>query len=226
MKIALALALVLPLSGCATAGYRMGNFGADPAYEPQSMPAPQVVDADGAIIVRGASIYSGRRAMAVGDHLTVRIAHNTSADSKANTSTNKTSAAELGVSSLFGLETQIADAGMDPTLQLKGSAGSTFSGDGTTNRSGALSGTLTVRVVDVEPNGTLVIGGRQAVKINNEVQVLNLRGRVDPRAVQPDNSVASSQIVDARIEYSGVGVVAGKQRPGWLTRILDVISPF
>ena len=98
MKTALALALVLPLSGCATAGYRMGNFGADPAYEPEVLAAPQVVDADGAIIVRGASIYSGRRAMAVGDHLTVRIAHNTSADSKANTSTNKTSAAELGVS--------------------------------------------------------------------------------------------------------------------------------
>ena len=165
--LALALALALPLSGCAHAGYRMGNFGADPAYEPEALPAPQVVDADGAIIVRGASIYSGRRALAVGDHLTVRIAHNTSADSKANTSTNKTSAAELGISSLFGLEQQIADAGMDTQLQLKGSAGSTFSGDGTTNRSGALSGTLTVRVVDVEPNGTLVIGGRQAVKINN-----------------------------------------------------------
>lgn len=226
MKTALALALVLPLAGCAHAGYRMGNFGADPAYEPEAMPAPQLADADGAIIVRGASIYSGRRALAVGDHLTIRIAHNTRADSRANTNANKTSTAELGVSSLFGLENQITDAGMNPELQLRGSAGSTFTGDGTTNRSGALSGTLTVRVVGVEPNGTLIIGGRQAVKINNEVQVLNLRGKVDPRAVQPDNSVASSQIVDARIEYSGVGVVAGKQRPGWLTRILDVISPF
>ena len=120
----------------------------------------------------------------------------------------------------------MADIGLTPAGLSGATAKNDFSGTGTTARQGSLTGTLTVQVVDVLPNGNLVIGGRQAVKINNEIQVLNLRGLVDPRAVADDNSVLSSQVADARIEFSGVGVVAGKQRPGWLARILDVIAPF
>jgi flagellar L-ring protein precursor FlgH len=78
----------------------------------------------------------------------------------------------------------------------------------------------------VLPNGHLVVAGRQAVKINNEVEILGLRGIVDPRSILANNTVLSTAIADARIEYGGTGVVAAKQRPGWLSRILDTVSPF
>ena len=224
-RLLLAL-LALVLGGCAHASYRMGQMPTDPAYTPLvSEPAP-AVNSDGGIVLTRGSIYSGRRAHRVGDHLTVRIAHSTQADSNANTTANKSSEAQIGVTAMLGLETQLADIGLTPAGLIGATAKNDFSGTGTTARQGSLTGTLTVQVVDVLPNGNLVIGGRQAVKINNEIQVLNLRGLVDPRAVADDNSVLSSQVADARIEFSGVGVVAGKQRPGWLARILDVIAPF
>lgn len=224
-RLLLIAILITPL-GCAHGAYRMGNMTPDPSFSVKATSPAAAVDADGGIRVRGRSIYSGRRAVKVGDHLTVRIAHSTSADSQANTNLTRKSSASLEIKAMLGLEGQLANLGLKPEALIGAAGTNDFGGTGTTNRTGALNGTLTVQVVEVEPNGHLVVGGRQALKINNEVQVLSLRGRVDPRAIASDNSVASTQIVDARIEFSGVGVVAGKQRPGWLSRILDVVTPF
>jgi len=236
LRVLLALVPPLVLSGCVHGAYRMGNMTPDPSFAADPPVAASTVTENGGIRVSRNSIYAGRRAARIGDHLTVRIAHNTQADSTANTTAGRESDASLAITAFLGLQNQLppslggvaqvpAEIGAEPSAQIAGKAGSSFTGNGTTNRRGMLEGTLTVQVVDVKPNGILVIGGRQAVKINNEIQVLNLRGEVDPRAVAPDNSIDSGQIVDARIEFSGVGVVAGKQRPGWLVRILDVISP-
>ena len=218
--------LCLAVAGCAHGGYRNGNFGIDPAYQtPLASPAP-IVDSDGGIRVTANSLYSGRRAIDIGDLVTIQIAHSTAADSSANTKLSRKSEASIGISAMLGLEGALANIGLTPSALIAATGKNDFDGAGGTNRSGALSATLTARVVDVESNGILVIGGRQAMKINNEVQILTLRGRVDPRSIGADNTVSSTQIADARIEYSGMGVVASKQRPGWLSRILDLISPF
>ena len=226
MNRLLLIILVLSPLGCAHGAFRMGNMTPDPSFSVKSPEPTAAVDADGGIRVSGRSIYSGRRAVKVGDHLTVRIAHSTTADSQANTNLTRQSSASLELKALLGLEGQLANIGLTPEALISGASTNDFGGTGTTNRTGALNGTLTVQVVGLEPNGHLVVGGRHALKINNEVQVLSLRGRVDPRAIAADNSVESTQIVDARVEFSGVGVVAGKQRPGWLSRILDVVTPF
>lgn len=226
MKNLLLLSLCLALTGCAHGGYRNGNFSIDPAYQaPLAEPAP-IVDADGGIRVTANSLYSGRRAIDIGDLVTIQIAHTTSADSSANTNLTRKNETSVGISAMLGLEGALADIGLTPSALIAATGKNDFGGTGTTNRTGALTATLTARVVDVEPNGILVIGGRQAMKINNEVQILTLRGKVDPRSIGPDNTVSSAQIADARIEYSGMGVVASKQRPGWLSRILDLITPF
>ncbi len=222
----LILVLAASLCGCATTGYRAGNFTADPAYERVLPTPPPMVDADGGIRVTEASLYSGRRAIEIGDLVTIRIAHSTAADSSADTKLGRKSDASIGIKAMLGLEGALAQIGLTPEALISASGSNNFEGTGGTARSGALTATLTARVVDVEGNGILVIGGRQAVKINNEVQILSLRGRVDPRSIDSDNSVSSSQIADARIEYSGMGVVASKQRPGWLSRILDLVTPF
>jgi len=226
MRFLLLLLLVTSPLGCSQGAFSNGNMRPDPSFSVDPPPPPPVMDADGGIITSGRSIYSGRRAIRVGDHLTVKIAQNTQADSTAGTNLNRNNETSVALQAMLGLETQLEGIGLTPGAMIGGTTKNNFNGDGTTNRTGALTGTLTVQVVEVQSNGNLVIGGRQAIKINNEIQVLSLRGTVDPRAISADNSIASTQIVDARIEFSGVGVVAGKQRPGWLARILDVVSPF
>jgi len=128
---------------------------------------------------------------------------------------------------LFGLKTQIAklpEGG--PSMSIGTTTKNDYTGTGGTDRAGKVSGTLTTRVVQVLGNGHLVVFGRQDVRINNETEVLAVTGIVDPRSIGTDNSVPSSAVADLRVEYAGMGVVAGKQRPGWFTRILDVVTPF
>ncbi len=82
------------------------------------------------------------------------------------------------------------------------------------------------RVVKVLENGNLLIEGRKQVTINDEDQYIVITGIIRPQDVSPDNTVDSKNIADARIIYTGAGVVTDKQRPGWGTRILDWIWPF
>jgi flagellar L-ring protein precursor FlgH len=218
--------LGLGLSGCVTAAQNQ-PWRPDKLYDIDTIAAPAAYDDNGGFVYSGSSLFSPRRARRVGDMVTVLVVQETAADSKAGTSLKKKNESKAGIKAMFGLETAVAKIpGGGPTLELDAGAENTFDGSGGTNRAGSLSGTITARVIQVLPNGHLVIAGRQAVKINNEVEVLGLRGVIDPRSILADNTVLSTLIADARIEYSGTGVVAGKQRPGWLSRILDVISPF
>ncbi|HCP45083.1 MAG TPA: hypothetical protein DIU15_03525 [Deltaproteobacteria bacterium] len=219
-------AMLVGLAGCATAS-QGETWRPNELYDVEMVEAPDLYDDNGGFVYGGASLFSPKRARQIGDLLTIVVVQDTEAGSEASTSLKKTNEANSGVSALFGLETALAEIpGGGPTLDLSATAESGFDGSGSTGRKGSLKGTLTARVVKVLPNGHLVIAGRQAVKINNEVEVLGLRGIVDPKGISSTNTVLSTSIADARIEYSGTGVVAGKQRPGWMSRILDVVAPF
>jgi flagellar L-ring protein precursor FlgH len=81
-------------------------------------------------------------------------------------------------------------------------------------------------VVEVLPNGNLVIRGSREIEVNGETQYIVLEGVVRPVDVASDNTVKSTQIADAKIYYTGRGVLTDKQKPGWLARLLDHIWPF
>ena len=89
-----------------------------------------------------------------------------------------------------------------------------------------MTATVAARVVNVLPDGLLRIEGARQTKVNNETQYLVVAGLIRSRDVASDNSVLSTQIADAQISYYGEGVIADKQKPGWLTRLLDNIWPF
>jgi flagellar L-ring protein precursor FlgH len=78
----------------------------------------------------------------------------------------------------------------------------------------------------VFPNGNLYIEGKKDVIINNERQYIMISGIIRPEDIAPGNSITSDLIANARIEYSGKGVLADKQRPGWLGRVIDIAWPF
>lgn len=217
--------LALLAAGCVTTGRTVVD--ASPDWSPPPLERTPVLDADGGFQYGNGSLYSGRRARGMGDLVTIRVIQSTQAGTTANTSLKRTGTTKAGVTALFGLETAVADIpGGGPSLALETEATNDFDGSGNTDRMGSVTGTITTRVVDVLPNGHLVVLGKQDVRINNETEVLAITGVVDPRDLATDSSVLSTRVADLRLEYAGIGVVSGKQRPGWFTRILDVVTPF
>jgi flagellar L-ring protein precursor FlgH len=164
----------------------------------------------------------------IGDLITVRIAEAAQTQISAGTTTERASENEAGISALFGLEKGIlaANPNLGDQIGMSASSSSTFDGEGTTSRSGILEAMLTCKVVDVLPNGNLVIWGWKQVKSNRETQYLVLTGQVRPRDIQIDNTVMSSLIAEAKIEYTGSGVVSDKQGPGIGQRLMDWVWPF
>ena len=174
----------------------------------------------------------------VGDIVTVEIDESAKATNKANTETGRTSSLEAGIEKLFGVEDWWTNEVLpdvpdslpkltpfgNPSVQ--GSMKSKFVGDGATTRSGTLSAFITCRVVDVMPNGNLKIVGTREVMVNNENQLIILSGIIRPRDISDQNVILSTFISDAKIAYSGSGIVDDRQRPGWLANLLNNVWPF
>lgn len=164
----------------------------------------------------------------LGDIITVAIFERASASREATTSTGRSSSASAGISRLFGLEKSIGtiSSAIDPERLISANYENNFQGSGSTTRREDLVATITTQVVEVLPNGNLRIDGSKNVIVNNEEQVIRLAGIVRPADINAGNVVDSQHILDARIAYTGKGVISDKQRQGWLVRILDTITPF
>ncbi len=101
-----------------------------------------------------------------------------------------------------------------------------FSGNGTTERSAQITATVAVRVMQVLSNGNLYVEGAKETTVNRERQYVTLAGIIRPEDISSLNTITSDAISDLRVELSGDGVVTDKQRPGWLTNVLDNVWPF
>jgi flagellar L-ring protein precursor FlgH len=172
------------------------------------------------------SLASDFKARKKGDTLTVVISEQASASKEATTGTKRSASASAGIPNFMGLETTFIKNWMDLSKLINASTGTQYDGSGSTTRKENLSATITTRVVDVLTNGTLRIAGTRSVKVNNEDMIILLEGMVRPRDISADNMVNSSFIADARISYSGKGVVSDRQSPGWLLNIIDKVWPF
>jgi flagellar L-ring protein precursor FlgH len=183
-------------------------------------------------------MFTDTKARNVGDIVTVKIDESAKASNKANTETGRTSSLEAGIEKLFGVEDWWTNEVLPdvpdslPKLtpfgnpSVKGSMKSKFEGDGETTRSGTLSAYITCRVVDVRPNGNLKIVGTREVMVNNENQLIILSGIIRPRDISEENVILSTFISDAKIAYSGSGIVNDRQRPGWIANLLNNVWPF
>lgn len=177
-----------------------------------------------------AYLYEDLRAMRAGDILTVRIVERHKGSKSADTAAQRESTIQnslvgsgMGYLGLPGI--RISDE-TRRGFGIDASSSSKFGGKAATNREGTLTGTISVIVTEVLPNGDLRIEGRREVTVNSEKQLMTIGGIVRRVDVDTKNTVLSSAIADAKIEYSGLGVVDDVQRPGWFVRILDWIYPF
>ncbi|MEW6246970.1 MAG: flagellar basal body L-ring protein FlgH [Nitrospirota bacterium] len=177
-----------------------------------------------------AYLYEDLRAMRVGDILTVKIVEKHSGSKTADTKAERESTIENGLSGTgigyLGIPGFRLGAEAKRGLGVDAGAKNKFGGKGATSRADTLTGTISAMVTEVLPNGDLRIEGSREVTVNSEKQVMKIAGVVRRVDVDTKNTVLSTAIADARIEYSGLGVVDDVQRPGWLVRILDWIYPF
>ena len=164
----------------------------------------------------------------IGDLITIVITEQTSSQVRADTTTRREASISNSIGSLFGLQNKILQKypNIGGELAMTTNSENAYRGDGNTSRVGMLDGIVTCKVVDVHPNGNLVVFGWKEVRANKEAQYLSLSGIVRPQDIRNDNTIPSDLIAEARIEYTGTGVVGDKQSPGVGARIMDNVWPF
>ena len=217
---AAALALLsLPLLGCDMLFPRVQVADTAPPLALASVATPQ----GNGSIYQAASyrpLFEDHRARHVGDTLVVSIVEKVSASQRSTSTIDKSGSISAGITALPGIKAQNITR-----ASAEGSSGNTFAGKGATESSNDFSGTITVIVRSVLPNGHLLITGEKQIGVNNNVDVLRFSGQVDPRAIQPGNFVPSAQIANVRLEHRGRGAQAEAQAIGWLSRVFLSVLP-
>jgi flagellar L-ring protein precursor FlgH len=168
------------------------------------------------------------RALRVGDIALIKIDEHANAQGGATTTLKKDTSRSASVTSLLGLmpAMQKAYPNIDPKALLAMASQNDFDGEGQTQRAGDLSGSIGVHVKQEMPNGDLFVEGTKVVMINHEEYHLYVSGVIRPADIQPDNSVDSSLVADARVEFTGRGDINDQNERGWLTKFLDFVNPF
>ncbi len=245
MRRVLALLWVLAMPGCADVP------GITPVPPPLPQPPPAVAEvyqpSEGSLWRGDASrrfLAFENRAKRVGDLLTVRIVEEATAESEATTELDRTSSFEATLNSDISLQNLVARpilnllnflgftdqrADSEPTGELSivdAETVTTFEGEGTSGREATFTTTIACLVTEISGTGLLRIEGQRQLRINNETQVIHISGLVRPEDVDLDNTVESTQIASADIQYTGVGMIAEQQRAPWLMRVFQLVLPF
>jgi flagellar L-ring protein precursor FlgH len=169
------------------------------------------------------SMFADRKAATKGDILTIVVAESAVAQSSQSKSSNRESSLQDAISRFIYSGTG-AHKGELPGMASSGK--SSFSGGGDVSNSQSLSARAAVTVSDVLPNGNLVIEGVRVVTFSGETQYVVLRGIVRPDDIARDNSVVSTNIADARVEFHAEGTLTDAQKRGWLSKVYEKLRPF
>lgn len=171
--------------------------------------------------------FEDARSSRVGDIVLIQIDEQADASGDSTTELSKKGTFDMGITNVLGLVGALKTAmpQFDPSHILSFFSNSDFAGNGNTSRKGELHGTIAVRITKRMPNGDFFLEGTKVIMINNEEYHLYVSGLVRPDDVRNDNSVASSRIADAEVEFTGRGDIADQQRKGLLGRALDKVNP-
>lgn len=208
--------LMQALYGCATTNVApVEESSPPPVAEPSRLPPKHAPS--GAIFNASTSVplFEDIKARRVGDLLTVILEEKTNATKKASTSASKGSDISLANPTVFGREISVSG---NPVLSASVDAERSFSGEGDSSQSNTLTGNVTVSVIQVQPNGNLVVQGQKLLTLNQGSEIIKITGLVRPIDIEPDNTVKSTEVANVEITYSGSGLIADSNRAGWLTR--------
>ena len=169
--------------------------------------------------------FEDRRARIVGDLVTIQIVESVTASQKQDSGVKRNNSLDAGVSVLPFFSGGAANT-IKNRLNAEVSNESNFTGSGSTTNVNTFTGAITTTVVEVLPNGHLVVSGEKQVGVNQNVDVLRFTGTVDPRSLRPGSTVASTQVANVRVESRGRGQASEAQSIGWLSRFFLNVMPF
>ncbi|NIE75431.1 flagellar basal body L-ring protein FlgH [Pantoea sp. Ap-967] len=165
-------------------------------------------------------LFEDRRPRMVGDTLTVELNEQVSASKTSSSSADRSGSLGLSFATTSARDSQVGSYG------LSASTDHAFAGSGGSRANNSFTGTISVTVMEVLANGNLRVRGDKQIAINQGTEFIRFSGVVNPRSITGDNTVSSSQVSLARIEYVGEGYINEAQRMGWAQRILLNLSPF
>lgn len=216
---AFAVVALLLLAGCASTTTH------EPVSDPRfSAVRPVIANPipinDGAIYKAGfeRALYEDATAHRVGDMLTIVLQERTNASKKASTSTSKDSEIDLAAPTVFGAPVMYNGS---EVLSASVAATRAFDGAGDSSQSNSLTGSITVTIAEVYPNGNMLVRGEKLLTLNQGSEHVRISGIVRKVDIRPDNSIFSSQVADAHIMYGGQGVLAESNTKGWGQRLFD-----
>lgn len=160
-----------------------------------------------------AGLFGDVKARAVGDSLTIIINETSNASRTGNASNSKS--ANVGADAGVGIFKFLAEA--------SASSSDSFKAQGSLSNTNKVTGRITVQVIEVKPNGNLIVSGTQSIRQNGEEQKITLTGSVRPYDITADNTVLSNFVADAQLRIDGKGPLANKQRQGILTQIFNFL---
>ena len=242
-KATAALAGAALVSACASAGIKDAGpppdltpianpadvVGPSPVTMPLPVPPQQNYSANSLWRTGAKSFFDDQRANEVGDILTVNIAISDQASVDNSTNRQQSGSTDADVNAMFGLDTLVNNnlpgtLSLNPGLNTSSSTSS--SGSGTVNRAETISLTVAAVITSRLPNGNLVIGGSQEVRVNNEVRELLVSGVIRPQDISAENTIPHTKIAQARISYGGRGDLTNLQRARYGQRAAEAIIPF
>lgn len=169
--------------------------------------------------------FDNRRARLVGDMVTVQIVERVAASQKTDSGLKRTNKTTAGITAL-PLFSGNAAANLKDRSNIGFNNANDFAGSGSTSSDNTFTGAISTTVVDVLPNGHLVIAGEKQIGVNHNVDVLRFTGTVDPRTLQPGSLVSSTQVANVRVESRSRGQAGEAQSIGWLSQFFLNVMPF
>ncbi|MFL4555309.1 flagellar basal body L-ring protein FlgH [Yersinia kristensenii] len=220
------LMAILLLNGCAYIPHKPlvdGSTSAQPAPASAPLPNGSIFQAAQPMNYGYQPLFEDRRPRNIGDTLTITLQENVSASKSSSANASRNGSSKFGVATAPRyLEGPLGNARAD--LDISGD--STFGGKGGANANNTFSGTITVTVNQVLANGNLHVVGEKQIAINQGTEFIRFSGVVNPRTISGSNTVTSTQVADARIEYVGNGYINEAQTMGWLQRFFLNVSPY
>ncbi len=208
------------LAGCSTVPST--NVHQPMSARPQ--PLPELVASNGAIYQAGntrLSLFEDQRARHVGDTLNILIEEKSAASKKSGSSASRAGSSKLSVPSIFGLPGKsFENASLDASSESK------FAGKGDSASNNAFTGSIAVTVIEVFSNGNLLVSGEKQVSIDQGTEFIRFSGVVNPGTINGSNTVSSTKVADARVEYKGTGYIDEAQTMGFLARFFLTVLPF
>jgi flagellar L-ring protein precursor FlgH len=220
------LMLIMLVSGCATPPTVTHQPNTLRPYQPSlavAQPSGGILQAVNLATggVRYTPLFEDRRARNVGDTIIVTLNERTNASKSSGSNIDRSGSIDFSVPSLLGIPLKV----LSKHATMEAQSNNKFDGGGESSSKNDFKGTITVTVIEALPNGNLVVSGEKQIGINQGQEFIRLSGVVNPVHIM-GNTISSTQIADARIEYRGTGYIDEAQTMGWLSRFFLTVSPF